>query len=184
MTDLVLLGNAIEVSPGVTALFALILLGLITCLALEEKIHAKKSVIAGTFAIICLLLGTVCQILPFQDVIVGSHEPGHADHEGIESGDHAESPVAEETETDAGTERNVESEGTEGDEGLDDGEPDETSSAEAEGESEDEVHLGGHAISMPVYIPAIDWGVIAIILGSSLFVDITSKSGLFTWIGN
>ncbi len=24
---------------------------------------------------------------------------------------------------------------------------------------------------MPVYIPAIDWGVIAIILGSSLFVD-------------
>ena len=44
------------------------------------------------------------------------------------------------------------------------------------------VHVGGHRIAMPVYIPAIDWGVIAIIVGSSLFVDITSKSGLFTWI--
>jgi Na+/H+ antiporter NhaD/arsenite permease-like protein len=37
-------------------------------------------------------------------------------------------------------------------------------------------------IHLPVYIPAIDWGVIAIILGSSLFVDVTSRSGLFTWI--
>jgi Na+/H+ antiporter NhaD/arsenite permease-like protein len=35
---------------------------------------------------------------------------------------------------------------------------------------------------MPVYIPAIDWGVITIILGASLFVDVTSRSGLFTWI--
>jgi Na+/H+ antiporter NhaD/arsenite permease-like protein len=43
-------------------------------------------------------------------------------------------------------------------------------------------HEGGHEVSMPVYVPAIDWGVIAIILGSSLFVDVTSKSGLFTWI--
>jgi Na+/H+ antiporter NhaD/arsenite permease-like protein len=33
-----------------------------------------------------------------------------------------------------------------------------------------------------VYIPAVDWGVIAIILGSSLFVDVVSRSGLFTWI--
>jgi Na+/H+ antiporter NhaD/arsenite permease-like protein len=41
---------------------------------------------------------------------------------------------------------------------------------------------GGHAIEMPVYIPAVDWGVIAIILGSSIFVDVTSRSGLFTWI--
>jgi Na+/H+ antiporter NhaD/arsenite permease-like protein len=31
-------------------------------------------------------------------------------------------------------------------------------------------------------VPAIDWNVIAIILGSSLFVDVTSRSGLFTWI--
>jgi Na+/H+ antiporter NhaD/arsenite permease-like protein len=28
----------------------------------------------------------------------------------------------------------------------------------------------------------VDWAVIAIILGSSLFVDVTSKCGLFTWI--
>jgi Na+/H+ antiporter NhaD/arsenite permease-like protein len=40
----------------------------------------------------------------------------------------------------------------------------------------------GHNIEMPVFIPAVDWGVIGIILGSSLFVDVTSKSGLFTWI--
>jgi len=40
----------------------------------------------------------------------------------------------------------------------------------------------GHALSMPVYIPAVDWSVIAIILGSSIFVDVTSRSGLFTWI--
>ena len=35
---------------------------------------------------------------------------------------------------------------------------------------------------MPVYIPGINWNVIAIILGSSLFVDVTSRSGLFTWL--
>ncbi len=40
----------------------------------------------------------------------------------------------------------------------------------------------GHHIEMPVYIPSVDWGVIAIIVGSSLFVDITSRSGLFSWI--
>ena len=42
--------------------------------------------------------------------------------------------------------------------------------------------IGGHKISLPVYIPGVDWEVIAIILGSSLFVDVTSKSGLFTWV--
>jgi len=40
----------------------------------------------------------------------------------------------------------------------------------------------GHHVSIPVYIPAVDWGVIAIILGSSIFVDVTSRSGLFTWV--
>jgi Na+/H+ antiporter NhaD/arsenite permease-like protein len=35
---------------------------------------------------------------------------------------------------------------------------------------------------MPVYIEAVDWEVIAIIIGSSLFVDVTSRSGLFSWI--
>ena len=44
------------------------------------------------------------------------------------------------------------------------------------------IHVGGHEISMPIYIPGIDWSVIAIILGSSLFVDVTSRSGLFSWI--
>ena len=40
----------------------------------------------------------------------------------------------------------------------------------------------GHHISLPVFIPSIDWGVITIILGASIFVDVTSRSGLFTWI--
>jgi Na+/H+ antiporter NhaD/arsenite permease-like protein len=40
----------------------------------------------------------------------------------------------------------------------------------------------GLQISIPVYIPAVDWGVIAIILGSSIFVDVTSRSGLFSWV--
>ncbi|VAW91099.1 hypothetical protein MNBD_GAMMA22-2624 [hydrothermal vent metagenome] len=41
---------------------------------------------------------------------------------------------------------------------------------------------GNHRVKIPVYITAVDWGVIAIILGSSIFVDVTSRSGLFTWI--
>lgn len=40
------------------------------------------------------------------------------------------------------------------------------------------LHADGH---MPLYIPFIDWEVILIILGSSLFVDIVSKSGIFSW---
>ena len=39
----------------------------------------------------------------------------------------------------------------------------------------------GHFVAMPVFIPAVDWGVIAIILGASLFVDVVSRSGIFTW---
>ena len=51
--------------------------------------------------------------------------------------------------------------------------------------------IGGHEVNMPVYIPSGTWGrrtstggspVITIILGASLFVDVTSRSGLFTWI--
>ena len=102
------------VSPGVTYLFFGVLVCMILCLALEEKIHAKKSVIVGIFSIIALFLGAWFQLLPFEDV--GS------------------------------------------------------------------LMIGGHKISMPVYIPGVDWEVIAIILGSSLFVDVTSKSGLFTWV--
>jgi len=101
--------------PGwITWLFAGLLTAMIACLALEEKLHAKKSVIVGLYAVVCLILGGMLGLLPFYDV---SH-----------------------------------------------------------------IAIAGHEIAMPVYIPAIDWGVIAIILGSSLFVDITSKSGLFTWI--
>ncbi len=33
---------------------------------------------------------------------------------------------------------------------------------------------------LPFYIEFIDWGVIAIILGSSLFVEVTAKSGIFS----
>lgn len=151
-TDSELLHAAEEhvVSGGITALFALLLVALIVCLALEEKIHAKKSVIAGSFAIICLLLGAFFQILPFEDVVVGSHE------------------VAVEQPDESGA--------------LEEGDTDSEAAVDGEAQEGPEVHVGGHEISMPVYIPAIDWGVIAIILGSSLFVDITSKSGLFTWI--
>jgi Na+/H+ antiporter NhaD/arsenite permease-like protein len=110
----ILLGAAghTEVSTSVTFLFAALLVGLIVCLALEEKLHAKKSLIAGVFAVVCLLLGTAVGLpLPFE-------------------------PIA----------------------------------------------IGGHFVHLPVYIPAVDWGVIAIILGSGVFVDVTSRSGLFTWI--
>ena len=108
--------EAVHAVPlGITVLFAGLLAALVVCLALEEKIHAKKSVIVACFSVVSLLLATYLGgpdgLLPFGAVLVGGHE-----------------------------------------------------------------------IHMPVYIPAIDWGVIAIILGSSLFVDVTSKSGLFTWI--
>ena len=94
-----------------TLLFALILTGLIVSLAMEEKLHAKKSLIAGLFAMVCLGLGAALDLLPLEPVM-----------------------------------------------------------------------LAGHELQMPLYIPPVDWEVIAIILGSSLFVDVTSRSGLFTWI--
>ena len=49
-------GEHHEVSGGVTALFAVLLVAMIAALALEEKIHAKKSVIVGVFAGACLVL--------------------------------------------------------------------------------------------------------------------------------
>ena len=101
-----------QVSTSTTLFFTGLLVLMIVCLALEEKIHAKKSLIVGTFAAIALLAGGFMHILPFGHVTLP----------------------------------------------------------------------GGHQIEMPVYIPGVDWGVIAIILGSSLFIDVVSKSGLFTWI--
>ncbi len=41
---------------------------------------------------------------------------------------------------------------------------------------------GGSSSHMPFYVSFIDWGVIAIILGSSIFIDITSQSGIFSWL--
>ncbi len=101
------------VSIGVTLFFAALLVAMILCLAFEEKLHAKKSVIVGAFAVASLLLGGLLGLLPFSAM---------------------------------------------------------------------DLHVGDTDIHLPVYIPAIDWGVVAIILGSSLFVDVTAKSGLFTWI--
>jgi Na+/H+ antiporter NhaD/arsenite permease-like protein len=95
-----------------TLLFAGLLTAMILTLALEEKLHAKKSLITSVGAIVSLFLGTAFGILPFGSV----------------------------------------------------------------------VNVFGEKLAMPVYIPAIDWGVIAIIFGASLFVDVTAKSGLFSWI--
>jgi Na+/H+ antiporter NhaD/arsenite permease-like protein len=96
----------------VTLLFGVILTLMIVALALEEKIHAKKSLITGVFAVVTLFVGAVFGILPLG--------------------------------------------------GVD--------------------NVFGEHIDLPVYIPAVDWGVIAIIFGSSLFVDVTARSGVFTWI--
>ena len=99
-------------SRGSPYLFTGLLGAMVVCLALEEKIHAKKSVIVGVTAVIALLLGAFTGILPFGPVDLPN----------------------------------------------------------------------GHKMNLPVFIPGIEWGVVTIILGSSLFVDVTSKSGLFTFI--
>lgn len=96
----------------ITLIFAGLLLGLVLCLAFEEKIHAKKSVIAGVFAVVSLLTAAAFGILPLGPV----------------------------------------------------------------------TNSFGEALHMPVFMQGVDWGVIGIILGSSVFVDVTSRSGLFTWI--
>ncbi|WP_456447235.1 SLC13 family permease [Thiolapillus sp.] len=100
------------VSAGTTYLFAAILAAMILALAMEEKLHAKKSLIVGVFAIGSLLLASIYGLMPFGDIVIP----------------------------------------------------------------------GGQHLHMPVYIEAVDWEVIAIIIGSSLFVDVTSRSGLFSWI--
>lgn len=107
-----LLANHTTISPALTFFFTCILVAMITLLALEEKIHAKKSLIVGVFAVILLILASIFELLPFGEITLPN----------------------------------------------------------------------GSKMEMPVYIPAVDWGVIAIILGSSIFVDVTSRSGLFTWI--
>lgn len=101
-----------HVPTWVTALFGAILVLMVLALALEEKLHAKKSFITGVAAVVSLALADALHLLPTDDLTNSLHEH----------------------------------------------------------------------VEMPVYIAAIDWGVIAIILGSSIFVDVTSKSGLFAWI--
>jgi len=100
------------VSRTVTAFFGALLVLMILCLALEEKLHAKKSLITGCFAVISLLCATALDLLPFGPV----------------------------------------------------------------------VNIFGEQMKLPIYIPGVDWEVIAIIVGASIFVDVTSKSGLFSWI--
>ncbi|NCG22481.1 MAG: hypothetical protein GWP91_25985 [Rhodobacterales bacterium] len=100
-----------EVSHTTTLLFAGLLTCMVLTLALEEKIHAKKSLITGVYAVIALLAGAAFGVLPFGEVQLPN----------------------------------------------------------------------GHHVAMPVFIPAVDWGVITIILGASLFVDAVSQSGIFTW---
>ena len=61
-----------SVSGAVTVGFALLLVAMILCLALEEKLHAKKSVIAGLFAVVTLFLGAAFDLLPFGSVTIGA----------------------------------------------------------------------------------------------------------------
>ena len=64
-----------EVAPWITYLFTGLLLAMVLCLALEEKIHAKKSVIVGVTAVVALLLGAFTGILPFGAVhLPNGHE--------------------------------------------------------------------------------------------------------------
>jgi Na+/H+ antiporter NhaD/arsenite permease-like protein len=88
------------------------LVAMILALAFEEKLHAKKSVIVGIFAVVTLFIADAWHLLPIGKL----------------------------------------------------------------------TNVFGERIALPVYIPAVDWGVIAIIFGSSIFVDVSSRSGLFSWI--
>ena len=111
---------------------------------------------------ICLLLGTATGIFSFEEVVVGSHEAT------------VDKPVEVEFRDDDNEIRKIPVRPAESQEKPHSDEHSDSPSAP--------VHVGGHEISMPIYIPGIDWSVIAIILGSSLFVDVTSRSGLFSWI--
>ena len=169
-----LIANMPPVHWSVTTVFSLLLVGLILCLALEEKIHAKKSIIAASFAAICLLLGTFTGILSFEKIVVGSHRAELIANEEVEVTVYSdEDPDASEV---------IEVTGDSHEPSATAGEDAQGHDGHAEPEEHHTLHVDGHRLSTPVYIPGVDWSVIAIILGSSLFVDVTSKSGLFTWI--
>ncbi len=161
-----LIASANTVPNSITILFAVLLIGLIACLALEEKLHAKKSIIAAAFAVLCLFLGTLTNVLSFQNVVVGSYQ--------VQPQNRVEVQVLDEQEQNTGQTIIIQPE-------------QETTGKHATTDptlapQDVTLHIGGHEIAMPTYIPGIDWSVIAIILGSSLFVDVTSRSGLFSWI--
>ncbi len=113
-------GGHAHVPGWVTGFYAVVLAAMVVCLALEEKLHVKKSLLVGTFAGFCLITETVIgyftdrahPMLPFGPVTLPN----------------------------------------------------------------------GHEMNLPIFIPAIDWSVITIILGASLFVEVTSRSGIFTWM--
>lgn len=156
-------------------MFGALLLGLIVCLALEEKLHAKKSLIAGVFAIICLLLGSITGVLSFDKVLVGSTEVVPANEEIAviaKNDEHGESEPVLIHKHNEPEKAPVENENK----------SDEPGEQPEPPVDDHHLFLDGEQVSMPVYIPGIDWGVIAIIFGSSLFVDVASKSGLFSWI--
>lgn len=96
---------------SISYLFAALLVAMVVSLAIEEKIHAQKSMIVGLFAMICLFVGARLGILPASHVTLST----------------------------------------------------------------------GAEIHMPIYIPGVEWEVIAIIFGSGLFIDVVSRSGIFTW---
>ena len=96
-----------EVEPYQTYVFLGVLCAMVITLAIEERIHAKKSMITGVYAAISLLLGSVFGFLP--------------------------------------------------------------------------TRIAAGQVELPVYIPAIEWEVVAIILGSSLFIDVVARSGIFSW---
>lgn len=165
-----------DAPPWVTVIFGLILVALIMCLALEEKLHAKKSIIAGLFAVLSLGLGTAVGVLDFSKIVVGSHhveirEPIQVEvYDGPGKQTHPVRVIPEQ-----------EVESARDDSGSDNNQ-NRTNETSIEAIPDYDLHLGGEELDMPVYIPGIDWAVIAIILGSSLFVDVASKSGLFSWI--
>jgi len=94
-----------DIPVYITYIFAALLALMVISLALEEKLHAKKSLITGLAALVSLFLSVL--LLP---------------------------------------------------------------------------HSGKSHGHMPFYIPYVDWEVVLIILGSSLFVDVVSKGGIFSWI--
>lgn len=96
---------------SISYLFSAFLVAMVISLAIEEKIHAQKSLIVGLFAVVCLFVAARLGIMPESQVTLSN----------------------------------------------------------------------GHHVHMPIYIPGVEWEVIAIILGSGLFIDVVSRSGIFTW---